>query len=103
MTSYTLGIPWPPMSVGQDIPKKPASNSDWCQAACPAQYSSDVDDAPRWGVLSCSQARSRARNSASAGESPKSTVSPRSQFVVEHAGEVGVDAAEHVGGQEGPA
>ena len=50
-TSVTLGRSCPPTSAGQDSPKKPASKSVWCQAACPAQYSSAVDEAGKPGLF----------------------------------------------------
>src|SRR6516165_10495581 len=88
------------------MPKKPASYSDWCQRAWPSQYSSEVDEVPRPGSLSRSHSRNRWRNAASSGESPKSMSVPPSggpaqirsvdPAVLEHAVQVGADAAEHV-------
>src|SRR5687767_8726506 len=81
------------------MPKNPASNSDWCQPAWASQYSSDVDDAGSFGLLSTSQERSRARNAASSGESPKSICSSDPP-PVEHAGEVRAGAAKEVAGEQ---
>src|SRR5438046_2158968 len=73
MTSNTVGRSRPPNRAGQLSPKKPASKSAVCHSAWRAQYSSSVDDVGRPGLLCASHARNRARNSASAGESRKST------------------------------
>src|SRR5690349_4805945 len=92
------------MSVGQDMPKKPASKRAWCHPGCASQYSSDVDDAGSFGLFVASHSRSRARNAASAGESPKSIGTSRRELVVgEDAGQVGADAAQHVDAEERPA
>src|SRR5579884_2592516 len=72
MTSYTGGSSWPPYSLGQDNPKKPAWYKARCHSPCRAQYSS-----PELGnSLACtdSHERSRSRNAASSGESRKSNV-----------------------------
>src|SRR5262249_60456905 len=58
-------------------PKKPASYSAVCHSACRAQYSSSVEETGRPGLCSAIQARSRDRNSASAGESRKSVGHPQ--------------------------
>src|SRR5215471_8621426 len=76
MTSKTVGSSWPPYLAGQLSPKKPASKREVCHSAWRAQYSSSVDEVGRPGLLSASHARSRARNSASAGESRKSIDRP---------------------------
>src|SRR5215831_4940384 len=77
MTSKTEGRSCPPKRDGQDRPKKPASYSAVCHSACRAQYSSSVDETGRPGLCSAIQARSRDRNSASAGESRKSVGHPQ--------------------------
>src|SRR5262249_27506046 len=58
-------------------PKKPASYSAVCHSACRAQYSSSVEETGRPGLCAAIQARSRDRNSASAGESRKSVGHPQ--------------------------
>src|SRR5262249_58809597 len=67
----------PPKREGQERPKKPASYSAVCHAACRAQYSSSVDETGSPGLCSAIQARSRDRNSASSGESRKSVGHPQ--------------------------
>src|SRR5947209_972709 len=71
--------PWPPYSLGQVTPARPASASFPCQARRASMYwdSSPVD----WrggasDLCSSSQARTLARNSACSGESLRSTVAP---------------------------
>src|SRR4029077_16558655 len=99
MTSYPAGSACPPTSTGQLMPKKPPSYRAWCHAACPAQYSSDVDDAGGGGVLSLSPPRSRSRNAASGGESPKS-MSRSDPVPVEHPRQVRPHAPEEVAGDQ---
>src|SRR5262249_35882296 len=77
MTSKTAGRSWPPKREGQERPKKPASYSAVCHSACRAQYSSSVEETGRPGLCAAIQARSRDRNSASAGESRKSVGHPQ--------------------------
>src|SRR5262245_6754107 len=77
MTSKTAGRSWPPKREGQERPKKPALYSAVCHSACRAQYSSSVEETGRPGLCSAIQARSRWRNSASAGESRKSVGHPQ--------------------------
>src|SRR5262249_4357301 len=76
-TSNTAGRSWPPKREGQERPKKPAPYSAVCHSACRAQYSSSVEETGRPGLCSAIQARSRDRNSASAGESRKSIGHPQ--------------------------
>src|ERR1700712_5058920 len=75
MTSNTVGSSWPPYFFGQLRPKNPASYNAVCHSPWRAQYSSSVDGGS-WIVLVASQVRKRARNSASSGESRKSTGRP---------------------------
>src|SRR5262245_14411274 len=77
MTSNTAGRSWPPKREGQERPNKPASYRAVCHSACRAQYSSSVEETGRPGLCSVIQARSRDRNSASAGESRKSVGHPQ--------------------------
>src|SRR4051794_28699878 len=79
ITSYTGGSSWPPMRFGHVNAKNPPSYSEQCHSPCLAQYSSSVDDAGNPGLLSTNHARKRARNSASSGESSKSTDHSRSR------------------------
>src|SRR5262245_17205999 len=77
ITSKTAGRSWRPKRKGQERPKKPASYNAVCHSACRAQYSSSVEETGRPGLCSAIQARSRDRNSASAGESRKSVRHPQ--------------------------
>src|SRR5262249_23220689 len=73
----TPGGAWPASGGGQERPKTPASYSAVGHSACRAQYSSSVEETGRPGLCSAIQARNRARNSASAGESRKSVGHPQ--------------------------
>src|SRR5262245_34073301 len=77
ITSKTAGRSWPPKREGQERQKNPASYSVVCHSACRAQYSSSVEETGSPGLCSAIQARSRDRNSASAGESRKSVGHPQ--------------------------
>src|SRR5436190_10738575 len=71
--------PWPPYSLGQVTPARPASASLPCQARRALMYSSSSPVGWRGGasdLCSSSHARAWARNSACSGESLRSTFAP---------------------------
>src|SRR5439155_25031384 len=93
-------MPRPPYSTGKVSPKNPPSYSVRCHAGWASQYSSVVDDGPRWGLLSASHARSRSRNSRSFGESAKSISG--SDPMLEDARQVGAHATQDVRREQRP-
>src|SRR5262245_65692762 len=101
MTSKTAGKSWPPKREGQERPKKPASYRPVCHSACRAQYSSSVEETGSPGLCVAIHARSRARNSASAGESRKSVGHPQTHSL--ELAQLLAVVPEPLGGEQRPA